>query len=69
MAPALRERFFGTSLELAPYAAAYGTTWQRDAATGGEFRPGGDGESVAEVAARVKGLFQARSHLGLGVRV
>lgn len=57
VAPDLRERFFGAGLELQPYAAAYGTIWERDVQDSG-FQPGGDGESVAEVAARVRGLFK-----------
>ncbi|KXZ51152.1 hypothetical protein GPECTOR_13g639 [Gonium pectorale] len=57
IAPELRERFFGEELELQPYGAAYGKIWEHDAQTSSH-RPGGNGESVDEVSARLRLLFQ-----------
>mmetsp|Transcript_8479 Transcript_8479/g.18141 ORF Transcript_8479/g.18141 Transcript_8479/m.18141 type:complete len:215 (+) Transcript_8479:126-770(+) len=53
----LCERFFGSELEEKPYGGAYEAIWSADAADP-DSRPGGDGESVNQVAARVRGLFQ-----------
>ncbi len=59
VAPELRERYFGDELELQSYGKAYGRIWERDAESA-EARPGGNGESVAEVAARVQALVRVR---------
>ncbi|KAG2439828.1 hypothetical protein HYH02_010461 [Chlamydomonas schloesseri] len=53
----LRERFFGDELELQSYGKAYGKIWERDAVST-DTHPGGNGESVNEVSARIRQLFQ-----------
>eukprot|EP00775_Hariotina_reticulata_P007761 gene7761-7960_t len=56
--PLLRERFFGSALELVSHDN-YCPAWEGDA-TDQETKPAGneDGESVAEVSARLQQLFQ-----------
>lgn len=55
--PALRERWFGTALEL-EHHDGYSPAWENDARDPTSRPPGeGDGESVAEVAARAAGLL------------
>ncbi|MEW5304221.1 MAG: hypothetical protein WDW36_006847 [Sanguina aurantia] len=54
----LRERFFGSDLELQPYAAAYGHIWEHDELSAESHPGGGDGESVKDVAARIQLMFQ-----------
>jgi hypothetical protein len=62
VAPELRERFFGAALELTTHDN-YCPAWAADKADAGA-RPGGDGESVRDVAARVLGLLQVRGRAG-----
>lgn len=50
-----RERFFGAALE-GQLHAAYRDVWDADAKDSAA-RPGGDGESVDQVAARLKALL------------
>lgn len=59
VAPELRERFFGAALELASHDN-YCPAWENDEADPSS-RPGGDGESVKNVAERVLGLLEVRS--------
>ncbi len=56
VAPALRERYFGAALELTSHDN-YCPAWEHDAVDC-SYRPGGDGESVEHVAARIRELFQ-----------
>ncbi|KAI8475590.1 MAG: phosphoglycerate mutase [Monoraphidium minutum] len=56
VAPELRERFFGAALELESHDN-YCPAWAADEKDPSS-RPGGDGESVAGVAARILGLLQ-----------
>eukprot|EP00798_Chlamydomonas_sp_ICE-L_P010370 gene10370-8310_t len=52
----LRERGFGVALELQPYGQAYADIWAEDGKSL-DYKPGGDGESVNDVVARLKALF------------
>lgn len=56
VAPDLRERFFGAALELESHDN-YSPAWAEDEKDPSS-RPGGDGESVRGVAARVLGLLE-----------
>jgi broad specificity phosphatase PhoE len=53
---ALVERSFGAANELQSAEHTYSATWEQDAVNV-NYRPGGDGESVAMVAERLRGLF------------
>lgn len=53
----LCERYFGSALELQDHASHYAATWAQDEKDPG-YRPGGDGETVEEVAGRVKKLVE-----------
>ncbi|GLI66199.1 hypothetical protein VaNZ11_009898 [Volvox africanus] len=57
VAPELRERFFGDELEMQPYRTAYGKIWERDEVSTASV-PGGNGESVDEVSARIRHFFE-----------
>lgn len=50
---ALRERYFGSELEGKCASMCYGKVWEEDEKNS-LYRPGGDGESVADVAGRVR---------------
>lgn len=56
VAPALRERYFGKDLELQNHSN-YCPAWEVDAVDP-TAAPGGDGESVAAVAARLRQLLE-----------
>jgi hypothetical protein len=56
VAPALRERYFGRNLELHSHDN-YCPAWDNDLLDPSSV-PGGDGESVAAVAARLQELLQ-----------
>lgn len=53
----LRERFFGDELEMQSYGKAYGIIWEHDAADTA-YRPGTNGETVVEVATRIRALIE-----------
>jgi broad specificity phosphatase PhoE len=54
--PGLRERYFGDALELTSHDG-YCPAWEADAADPAS-QPGGDGESVADVAQRLQQLME-----------
>ncbi len=59
----LRERFFGDELEMQSYGKAYGIIWEHDAADT-SYRPGSNGETVVEVATRIRALIEVGKTFG-----
>jgi broad specificity phosphatase PhoE len=61
--PGLRERYFGAALELTSHEG-YCPAWEADAADPAS-RPGGDGESAADVAQRLLQLMEVSTTASL----
>ena len=59
------ERYFGKEHELQGAFDGYEVAWKRDLVDPSS-RPGSDGESVQDVAARVKAFLQVRGMWGVG---